>query len=193
MAHAEMDPTGPEAEAGMLSRGKASLRQRSPEEVPPPRASVRTAGLSQLLELRRKCPTTSEKSWTSMCLDFCLPRLCSRAQYTQNLSRRLAEERRRAQEDAKQSGIWGILNSSTGALMGATCAGGILWLQLFEKEALLLFPPPGPPWKSFFSSLFVNLSIQSCSKVLLPRRCVQLPAGIVGDSFQSLAFILLLL
>lgn len=37
-------------------------------------------------------------------------------------------ERRRAQEDAKQSGIWGILNSSTGALMGATCAGGILWL-----------------------------------------------------------------
>ena len=69
---------------------------------------------------------------------LCLRSLCSR---TQSLAQRFAEERRRAEEDAKQSGVWGILNSSTGALMGATCAGSILWLLLFQNKALLVLVP----------------------------------------------------
>ena len=45
----------------------------------------------------------------------------------------LAKERRRAEEDAKQSLLSQIVNSTAGAVIGAAIAGGIVWLPLSSQ------------------------------------------------------------
>eukprot|EP00439_Symbiodinium_sp_Y106_P078689 s699_g17.t1 len=94
-------------------------------------------------------------------------------------------ERRRAEEDAKQSGVWGILNSSTGALMGATCAGSILWLFYCLDD---VSSSPHGLWAILFRERARRALVKAASWRLLPRDLDKDDPYLVIEPHEGLKF-----
>ena len=99
---------------GLATRFSSHRWVQSAAGIPPDMPD----NLRQIMDDYVPCPQTRLDAVRTCFLDShsCLALSCP------------TKERRRAEEDANQSAMWRIVNSTTGAVVGAALAGGIVFL-----------------------------------------------------------------